>query len=560
MEIKEYIETNFIGEAPSEKFKEIHMLECEELLDNLGFVQIEEMQSTVPIKVGRQELVNGVKQFRIEYHTNKNKLKKKYLLPEKPNRDLLTEEELDFFEELCSLEGNFKLHEYSMSEIKSNPLLIRVLNFRMWALNIFDVKINSVFYEDTEAYLSKIGRWCGTNNHKLTIEVIGDIELLFEKIVTQTKFVNSSFKHIIYFNNKVDTKAERIFKFKNDPDRFKSRFEGFPDTILKNFNKTKKDKNQIEIIIGDELNQLMIRITQIRLWLLGMYQGRLDSNLGSFSLNAIKDTLKLYKSIYGNTQGFSINDVIVYLKNDKWAINSLFLNSFLKLLTQKGDNGVETISEEIENLYSAIEDQNKKEFLTEFNKILVNGVESEGKIKAYRKTKNRGVKSLYKTISSFIKKVIAEIRLGLQKVIDKLKSLFNWIKNGINIVYRELKKAYNLLSVGITFFFGKRKVKSENNNSSILTDFDFNFDSITSFQTTDRSLFKEQLQKCQDQIDALEEVSNFLGTVINIILKIVSGPLGWLSLGIEIIKWLSKNAFLYNRFSFNENITRTSNI
>ena len=555
MDIKEFIETNFILEAPQDQFKEVHILECEEVLDNLGYIEIEKSKDKGPQKVNNQELLDGIKQFRTEYQIHKNKFKKDYNIPGKIDNELLTEEELDFFEELCSLEGKLNLHEYSKYEIESNSILTRVLNFRLWALAIFNKKITPFYIKETDSFLDRIGLWCGLDDHKQIIKEIGNIESLSSKIVEQSTFKNSKFRHTIYFKNKIDTIDEKKFRFKNDPNRFKSRFDHYPDRSIKSFHTIRKNKDKINAIINDDLNQLMIRLVQLRFWLIGLYQGKLDNELGPVSLKAIKDSLELYRSIYGNKKGFSINDIITYLRNDNWAINSVFLiKGFLPLLDDKEKNKVETISEEIHTLYKEINDQDKKEFINEFNNLVRESNGTPGNIQPYRKTKARGVQQLYKSISRFLRRITNDIKKGIQKVIqkviEKLKSLFNWIKNGANILFREIKKVFNLLTAGVKFFFSERKVTSKNGKSIVITDYDFDFDNTTTIHKYDKELLQEQIKKCNWQVEALEEVADFIGTVVHIIIKIVSGPHGWLQLGIELIKWLANNAFAYNRFSF----------
>lgn len=249
MEINNFIAKNYFDQLPEEKFLEVHTLECEEVLDNLRYIEIRNNDSSEsePVKVSYGELVSGVGRFRDEYNIYKKELKKEYNIPESPQQELLTEEELDFFEELCSLDGRFNLHEYTAEDIKGNPLLIRVLNFRIWALGIFNSKISPVYNEDTDIYLSRIGNWCGINSREKIIEEIGNIETLYEKIVRQNNFENSDFKHVLYFKNKIDSKDERKFRFNNDLTRFESRFVGFPDHISRDFHETRKDKNRINI-------------------------------------------------------------------------------------------------------------------------------------------------------------------------------------------------------------------------------------------------------------------------------------------------------------------------
>ncbi len=543
---------NILDEETIHEFKAIHITECEEVLDNLGYITIEKDKEQGPQKVDHSDLIAGIKQFRTEFKTHKNKFKKEYHIPVHENDTYLTEDELDFFDEICSLEGKFPLHTYSKQQIKDHPVLTRILNYRLHVLAIFIDRVNTYYVDETDYFLDKIGNWCGENDHNKIIELIGNIELLSNKLVEQKNFKTSKFKHTIYFNNQVNTKEEKKFRFSNDMHRFESRFAFYPAASKNAFKKIGKDKEKIKAVIYDELNQLMIRVVQLRFWLLGLYQGKLDNELGPLSLNAIYNAIELYQSTYGNSKGFSINDIMTYMRNDNWAINSVFLiKGFLPHLGNgQCNHQAQTISEELHVLYNRVNDSEKETFIKEVHQI----IEEKKKIKPddemYRKTKNRGVQQIYRSISRFIRQLVKDIKYGIQKVIDKLKALFNWVKNGVNILFRELKKAFNLLTAGVEFFFSERNVQSVHGQSKIATNYDFDFDNVTTITNYEPKLLEAQAVKCNYIATALEEVAEFLGTVVHIILKAVSGPYGWIQLAIEIIKWLADHAFSYNRFSF----------
>jgi hypothetical protein len=165
------------------------------------------------------------------------------------------------------------------------------------------------------------------------------------------------------------------------------------------------------------------------------------------------------------------------------------------------------------------------------------------------KSKTRGGKRLLRSIGRFFKRIGDFIKDGIKWVIESIKNLFKWFKNGIKILVRELKKAFHMAKTALSFFFSKRIVKSQNTNSQLITDYDFNFDSLTTVIGTDKELIEEHINKNRWITKALEEVSEFLGTVISIAIKIAKGPMGWIQLGLDLIKYLADNKFQYNRLS-----------
>jgi len=207
---------------------------------------------------------------------------------------------------------------------------------------------------------------------------------------------------------------------------------------------------------------------------------------------------------------------------------------------------MKTISEEFSSIVSKLDkEEEKKEVLSEIEKQ----IKDDFKAPSHSKSKTRGGKRLFRSIGRFFKRIGEVIKNGIKWVIEAIRKLFKWFKNGIKILLRELKKAFHLAKTGLSFFFSKRIVKTANGESQLTTDYDFNFDSVTTIVHSNQKLIEEHIRKNQQISEALEEVSEFLGSVISIAIKIIKGPFGWIQLGIELIKSLSDGDFKYNRLS-----------
>ncbi|MGV8094687.1 MAG: hypothetical protein AB2L24_22770 [Mangrovibacterium sp.] len=50
---------------------------------------------------------------------------------------------------------------------------------------------------------------------------------------------------------------------------------------------------------------------------------------------------------------------------------------------------------------------------------------------------------------------------GIKRVIRTLKKLFRWFKNTAQVIWRELKEVYSVMSRPITFFFSKRTITTD---------------------------------------------------------------------------------------------------
>jgi hypothetical protein len=81
---------------------------------------------------------------------------------------------------------------------------------------------------------------------------------------------------------------------------------------------------------------------------------------------------------------------------------------------------------------------------------------------------------------------------GIKRVIRTLKKLFRWFKNTAQVIWRELKEVYSVMSQAITFFFSKRTITTDRGGERIVTDFDGGFDSVTVFSSGSESESKSE--------------------------------------------------------------------
>jgi hypothetical protein len=165
--------------------------------------------------------------------------------------------------------------------------------------------------------------------------------------------------------------------------------------------------------------------------------------------------------------------------------------------------------------------------------------------------KTRGGRDLFRTVKRFFGNIIKTIARGIKFIINSIKKLFTWIKNGIKVLIREIKKVFALLRKGVQFIFGKKKIitKYETKQTVITTHYDADFDSVTRMNRAKPELIATHLAKNNDILLALKECSNFLGMALFIVVHITP-PVGWLKLGIKLIRYLAGTRFQYQRFSF----------
>lgn len=311
-----------------------------EVLDNLGYVTADRNTGNDGLTSG--ELAEGTAWFREEHQTSSQAFPEGfeqggkdeafrrppefYKQTREPQSEstgqLLSEEELSFLHRLSSLEGEFVLHRFSLEQISSDALLCRVLNFRLSILGIFDISPGPHPDARWPHYLEKLAGWCGLTGHSQVIELLGDAEKLSETLARQDRYPGSRYHHFVYFKSPVQRLSKRMRPQAGDEQRFRSRFPFIPGESIARFEQILSARKQMEDEINDELNQLMTRLVQIRLWLLGTYPGKLDSDLGPLSLEGITSLMDYFRENFGKSKGFVLSDLLMHLGGDRWALNA----------------------------------------------------------------------------------------------------------------------------------------------------------------------------------------------------------------------------------------------
>jgi hypothetical protein len=600
-------------EQRREKFARVHRHECEEVLDNLGYVAVD--RNNVYTGATDQDLSEGIGRFREEYATFRrafplsgerygedrelfspdrfsdrswvvtpvpktrngatgrftrqdkagcraffygsgsgNSLRSSASGTEDPEfcregSGLLSEEELGFLHRLSSLEGEFDLHHFSLQQIGSDHLLSRVLSYRLSIPGISVASASSLPDPHWPLYLEKLGGWCGVTSQNAVIELLGNAEKLSETLALQDAYAGSRYHHFVYFQSPVQRLSKRMQQQTGDQERFRSRFPFIPTESIVRFEQTISDRNRIEEAVTDELNRLMTRLVQVRLQLLGTYPGRLDSDLGPLSLEGITSLMDYFRENFGASKGFVLSDLLMHLGGDYWALNATYLFKALLPVLEKtgekeaGESQVQTLSEGIGNwLNSKSIRQNAKEsILFTLDEELQKGYLSVSS--PSRKPNTRAGKGLLRSIGRFFRHITELIGKGMKRVIRTLKKLFRWFKNAAQVIWRELKEIFSVMSRAINFFFFRRQITTAQGGQSLTTDFDGGFDSITVLSSGSESLIEAHIRSTEAYRKALTQASAFAGTVISVALKVMTGPCGWILLGMEVIRHLAGQGY-----------------
>ena len=548
------LEEDFLAEvgsdAPEEQLRDVERLAMEEVMDHLGYVRID--QNALDDKVNLHTLRKGIRQWRAEIRDHLAMItdESNELMDALMDGDLtlasdesseLTEEELGFLNYICNLEGGFALHDFSMTAIKSNPILTRVLTFRLSILKLIPHP-RSDYNSEIDDAIAQVKRWLGIKGTKTVIRNIGDIVALSAKLTDRDSYPDSQYKHIVYFQHD----EKRIDEDHFDRKRFKSRLIFLPKDSQVAFEERNKPK-EIAPLLDDKLHNFVVRLVQVRLWLLGVYGGRLDNDIGPLSYEAIKNLVKYLhtamstsagKEIDENNAGISFKDLVVkFRRKQLYALNATFLlgKVFPILIDKYKDKSLyfETIGANIDTLVEEMDEGQQEQLMTEIERLM-----DDDRQHRRRKTKMRGSNGFFSSVRNFFKKAAGWVKRQFDKVINTFRKIFSFIKNGVKVLLREIKKAIGHVGKTIGFIFSKRIIttQSEDGTERIVSDFDFDFDGITTMQATYGAMHIAHTETLQEIAVSIQKGAIIIGKALYVAINAAKGPLGWIKMGVRMVK------------------------
>ncbi|BDD03793.1 hypothetical protein [Aureibacter tunicatorum] len=529
------------------KMSSSHFLECEEVLDDLGYISIDQNQADRAME--QFNFRKGVDLFRKEYNecweVFEGTVSMTNSVEDSPNT--LTESELDFMQRITSLEGEFSLEGFSWEMIRDNKLLARVLTYRLNILAAFGVEISSTLPEHALMSLERIMGWINSHDMKEAIRLTGHVEELAERLSSNLNPLSSLSHSFAFFKAQEERFSLPNLSENTNWDFFSSRFVFNQNkSHIDEIGNCKSMPQESQILQDASLNILMIRLVQINLWLSGVYPGKLDNDIGPITVASIYDALLIsFGEDSSSKAEEELRSIVYYLGNEIWTINLqyFFHYAFPGMLDLEEDHKENTISVKIADLVESLSQSSEKQAVWEQVGKCISRASMDDNEKG-RKVKSRGGKSFFGLIRKVFNKVKNAIQLGIDKLRNFVVSLFSRVKNCVKVLLREVKKVFGMAKMALTFFFSKRIIKTEGDSGAIKTDFDFNFNSVTNIQgevnASDIGMHKSKLDYISN---AMQKTSDFIGQVVGLMAKVALGPYGWIQIGVMLIKLLSDSGF-----------------
>ncbi|MFY0592040.1 hypothetical protein [Roseivirga sp.] len=520
----------------SESFDE----ETVDLLDNFGYVSFSKDGSEE--RPSKTAINSGIKAFRAEY------IQSEIYQANRPiTSKALTEFELDDLANLSDLEGRFKLSDHVLA-LKNDAILVRVLRFRLHLLGLVSA-VNSSYDAELESGLVQLSKFLQVTSRKSLFNLIDDFDELISVAARRTW--NKSFRGIVSVDYDGKSSLKRDSDAMKQSLRLVQNANSISSTTTDYYSEqlidkpwlTNKAEKHLKVIQNHPFNAFMVRLIQIKLWLLGAYGHKIDGDMKLRTIEALEDFHDLIESMNTADQQLHVvpSRFAFRMKGGNWLINYKYLLLIGIPNVEAGFDADEfdtkAVSAQLQDLLDQVENEaDRNKVLASVDQLVD---EQLGEKTVRRKKKVRKAKGFMRQVVGFFKRAVQWIATGIQKVIEVISSFFKKVKNAVGYLIREIREAINKTIETFSFFFSKRKITT---NNLVTSDFDIDFDTVATLEYGYSSADVSEHQRRVDALlDSMSKVFGVLGKIIPIVIDILKGPIGWVKLGIKLVKMILKN-------------------
>ena len=546
-----------VKEEFDKAFKKLDRIEVIQLLSDLKYLPLKAFEDGI---VESSEMTSAIARFRQDYKnalldpeaSNLNLIKQasEILEAEEALPDQLTLREVFVLKELIGLDNELIIHQIKEGEC---TLLSRVVIYRYRVYDLIRTVLpNHRLTKKVIDKLQKSAEAIGFNKDWLTFgNLLANQQELSAFCINSPLLSNNIFGDCVFIMVKSkegrqvirelgsDIKTRRRFRHSITSDSAKTIV-----SHLVNHDVREDVTDQVNLYMTQFANVFMRRVLQVKLWMMGLYQGQLDHHFGPLSIQALNHYLMTI--VENSKKGREELGRIMYnLRNDQCIININYLLTKHFIPHEKTHLPVEQSS--VSQIFDfVLEDKTKVRSLkvgskTEIEKesqrlksILETDLQNESK--AILKEKRRKIRhyKAKKGILKFFSKLFKFVRNAITKIRKLFEKLFRLIKKTIKIIYSEIREAFQNFRDGLKFLFGKRVI---NPTASITTDYDFDFDGITKIHAKpsaeDIQIHTTTLKR---YASAIYPTLNFIRIVITWGINTITGPVGWVKILVGIAK------------------------
>lgn len=458
--------------------------------------------------------------------------------PPRPQPSMI---ELDELSRLTSFDGEFSFSADALPPEGETNLHSRSLHFHLGALGLYDLPTYCAHGCETEDALDLLAYLLSKGPEQMfsldgVMEAINDVSALSER------FIESHGSVPLVFGNGVDHTEGRDyaslvivngrFLEGKDIDRLPGLNEDSRESILKEL----EDRSEAEARVYSPVNQLGLRLVQLRLWMHGFYRGRLDGWWGPASRAALEEALKF--------EELDLEDALVRLNGGYWAVNAGYVFDLLfdrldaaRLTIEEYDDAIVRESEYLvsrgfDKDEVREEDREKKQAL----KLIWESVRD-----AFKGLVNIG-KRIYHGARTLVLSAMRGIMKGIRWITGSLsdlvgpviaftRSFFKRVRQGIGVFTESLPRL---------FHFVLRRPMVTRDNAGVhfaLSRFDLDADAkLYVSEGADPGLGVEHARLTRALARGATILLIVAVKVAKTIVGLLGGPVGWLRLGFEVGK------------------------
>lgn len=463
----------------------------------------------------------------------------------------LTLREVFVLKEITGLDNELIIHDIEKNQ---SSLLSRVLLYRYRVYDcVSDVFPNHKLTSTVIQKLEKSAREIGFKGDWLAFgNLLANQQKLSAFCVSSPVLTNNVFGDCIFIMTNSNDGREVIKELGGSIKRKRRFLRTVASDAAKNIvsdfiyhNKPDEVIKEVKKYLKLKPNVFMRRVLQVKLWTMGLYQGRLDHDFGPLSIKALSDFLmtiidnpnkgkeELGKILYNLRRDPCIVNINYLLRAhfipvemaeqpmEQSSVSQIFdfvLAEKMSVQSFKVKQRVE-IKQETKDLTSSLKTELQNE-----SKEIIQG-ETHTRRRQYKAKK--GIMKFFSKLFKFLKNAYTK----LKKLFEKL---FRLIKKVTSIIYNEIREAFQNFKHGLKFLFGKRIVKP---TPFITTDYDFDFDGVTRIHampsTEDIEMHTKTIKRYSS---AVYPTLNFVRIVIKWGLRFATGPIGWVKILVGIAK------------------------
>lgn len=442
--------------------------------------------------------------------------------------------EMNLLHALVSLDG--EKHVRDIPQVGEEGLRVRLLQYQLDVYGMLAGEVGEPFQAENKEALKQVQGWLGLDLVEELLPLLADAEKLCAVLLASNVFpLHCSM--FVFFDS--DYKG---FRWLGDhPRRFERKLE--EDISPLKFIEFQKLLAVRRLLLGrrilepeavaqinqSEVNRFVVRLVQVRQWMRGFYQGRLDSDFGPMTLESLED--------FAEAHDVDLDEILVKAGHgeqdeDYWCLNFVALFRCM----HNCDHGVktETVPELIEEFEANLEELGGPEKSVVFMGVGDSFMDQNRQARKDLPLGRRlylGTKSLVRSISLGMKKL-------LRTFVEGVKKLVRLGQNLAKLLFRMVREALRVFGHGLEFLFSKRTITTNQGNAlGAYTKFDFDMDVMNFYRS---GLGKEAMalhvQSVDQVVNGLYMSLELTGVVLNIAVNVIKGPVGWVKLAMVLAR------------------------